>query len=125
MREVRWHASFEKPVFELAEALRSMIGGRAPVPNAALRLRSSTELLLPSQCSSIGQSVGAGLARKLPPDRREVDRADLVLFDLVIPVPVRQILPPPVEDAPSRVAEGVDTAGTPVGLRLSEKTETA
>src|SRR6478735_7924050 len=30
---------------------RSSVGGSAPVPKAALRLRSSTELLLPSQCS--------------------------------------------------------------------------
>src|SRR6185436_7303567 len=30
---------------------RSSVGGVAPVPNEALRLRSGTELLLPSQCS--------------------------------------------------------------------------
>src|SRR5678816_3973836 len=31
----------------------SSVGGKAPVPKAAERLRSSTEVLLPSQCSCI------------------------------------------------------------------------
>ena len=32
---------------------RSSVDGKAPVPKAALRLRSSTETLLPSQCRCI------------------------------------------------------------------------
>ena len=35
----------------VTEIVIDAVGGIAPVPNAALRLRSSTELLLPSQCS--------------------------------------------------------------------------
>ena len=78
---------------------RSIRVGTAPVPNAALRLRSSTLSLLPSQCSRIL----AADARTLQPKRRKIDDADRFAR--------RQFFDRPVQEGLGR-AERIEAAGS-------------